>query len=100
MKTGANSAMRGAPAAMARSAPHKAKPPAGLEGSGWYFFPKEKLLLDHAAAQPVSQDSDGTRKLILPLADELQKTPAKLEGLLAWDGGSVWLSLPPVAPIG
>lgn len=66
-------------------------PPSGWSGTmdGTHFFPDEKAVLDHAAPQPVSEDSDSY--LIALQRSEYAAAPAeRLTGVLVAPEGTTW----------
>ena len=66
-------------------------PPEGqaVDFEGAYFFPAEKAVLDHAAAQPFSED-DGSYLIALQESEYAQEPVERLRGALVAPEGETW----------
>lgn len=66
-------------------------PPADWEGSlrGAYFFPEDRVLLEHAAGQPVGR-TDGEYRVRLTRSPYLRALPERIEGILVLPDGAAF----------
>lgn len=62
-----------------------------VDFEGTYFFPAEKAVLDHAAAQPFSED-DGSYLIALQESEYAQEPVEWLRGALVAPEGETWAS--------